>query len=456
MGPLSGIGDSFFWGTFRVIAAGAGFRWRSRAAFLGPILFLLLFNVPHLIIRYYCTIWGYQLARSLFRLRMKNGLIQHMTKLATVIGLTTVGAMIATMVTFNVGFIAQIGETTLVLQEVFDQIMPKILPLLLTLGAFGAIRKGRQGQYGDSGNLYVRFDRNADRSVIIKVNPKRLVPTGPLLQLGKELTTLGNETVSFYSRRILTEQGMVEGAAGRGREVCGSDRKSKSGADRGRPGLCGSADLRGHHRSVHSHGYRSWSAKTIDKAEIQGLSKILPSIGVTATLATTSGWKAHEMEMFSAIAEALDEGVTGGADFRHSHGRAVFQSRQAQRDAAGRSHSAKRGKVRGVLAGGPGKDQVYDAGTGNAGRGGNDSLAAGTRDCRGGRSYPWRMTNKCVRQSGTASRCRSIPATRCARSTGVISALWARRCWIRRSSAKSSAISIILRRGCWKSCSGKA
>ena len=92
-----------------------------------------------------------------------------MTKLATVIGLTTVGAMIATMVTFNVGFTAQIGETTLVLQEVFDQIMPKILPLLLTLGAFGAIRNGRQGQYGDSGNLYVRFDRNADRSVIIRL-----------------------------------------------------------------------------------------------------------------------------------------------------------------------------------------------------------------------------------------------------------------------------------------------
>ena len=142
MGPLSGIGDSFFWGTFRVIAAGVGISLAQQGSILGPILFLLLFNVPHLIIRYYCTIWGYQLGSKFIQTSYENGLIQHMTKLATVIGLTTVGAMIATMVTFNVGFTAQIGETTLVLQEVFDQIMPKILPLLLTLGAFGAIRKG--------------------------------------------------------------------------------------------------------------------------------------------------------------------------------------------------------------------------------------------------------------------------------------------------------------------------
>ena len=142
MGPLSGIGDSFFWGTFRVIAAGVGISLAQQGSILGPILFLLLLNVPHLIIRYYCTIWGYQLGSKFIQTSYENGLIQHMTKLATVIGLTTVGAMIATMVTFNVGFTAQIGETTLVLQEVFDQIVPKILPLLLTLGAFGAIRKG--------------------------------------------------------------------------------------------------------------------------------------------------------------------------------------------------------------------------------------------------------------------------------------------------------------------------
>lgn len=65
-----------------------------------------------------------------------------MTKLATVIGLTTVGAMIATMVSFNIGLTVQIGEMELVVQEIFDQIMPNLLPLSLTMAVFYAIRKG--------------------------------------------------------------------------------------------------------------------------------------------------------------------------------------------------------------------------------------------------------------------------------------------------------------------------
>lgn len=62
---------------------------------------------------------------------------------------------------------------------------------------------------------------------------------------------------------------------------------------------------------VHSHGYRGWSAKTIDPKEIQGLSTVLPSIGVTATLATTSAWQKEEMHMLDAIATAIDEGCPG-------------------------------------------------------------------------------------------------------------------------------------------------
>lgn len=62
---------------------------------------------------------------------------------------------------------------------------------------------------------------------------------------------------------------------------------------------------------IHSHGYRSWPAKTIHKEDIQGLSKMLPSIGVTSTYATITGWKEKEMEMLDVIANAIEEGCTG-------------------------------------------------------------------------------------------------------------------------------------------------
>lgn len=42
MGPLSGIGDSFYWGTFRVVAAGIGIGIASTGNPLGPIVYALI------------------------------------------------------------------------------------------------------------------------------------------------------------------------------------------------------------------------------------------------------------------------------------------------------------------------------------------------------------------------------------------------------------------------------
>lgn len=147
MGPLSGIGDSFFWGTFRVIAAGVGISLAQQGNIMGPILFLLIFNVPHLIIRYYCSVMGYSLGSKFIQSSYENGLITHMTKLATVIGLTTVGAMISTMVIFQLGFKTKIGGMDFALQDIFDQIVPNILPLGLTFFIFWLVRKGVKVNY---------------------------------------------------------------------------------------------------------------------------------------------------------------------------------------------------------------------------------------------------------------------------------------------------------------------
>ena len=52
MGPLAGLGDSFFWGTLRLIATGIGTSLALKGNILGPILFLLVFNVPHILVRF--------------------------------------------------------------------------------------------------------------------------------------------------------------------------------------------------------------------------------------------------------------------------------------------------------------------------------------------------------------------------------------------------------------------
>lgn len=52
MGPLAGIGDSIFQSTWRVISTGIAIGFAQQGNILGPILFLLIYNIPATIVRY--------------------------------------------------------------------------------------------------------------------------------------------------------------------------------------------------------------------------------------------------------------------------------------------------------------------------------------------------------------------------------------------------------------------
>lgn len=53
MGPLAGIGDSVFWGVLRTISAGIAVGLAQTGNVLAPIIFLLLFNLPVQLLRWY-------------------------------------------------------------------------------------------------------------------------------------------------------------------------------------------------------------------------------------------------------------------------------------------------------------------------------------------------------------------------------------------------------------------
>lgn len=95
MGPLAGIGDSFFWGTLRIIAAGIGLSLAQQGSVLGAILFLIIFNVPHLLIRYYGTVLGYQFGAGLMSNSKSAGILKMISKGASIVGLMVIGAMSA-------------------------------------------------------------------------------------------------------------------------------------------------------------------------------------------------------------------------------------------------------------------------------------------------------------------------------------------------------------------------
>lgn len=147
MGPLSGIGDSFFWGTLRVIATGIGTSLALQGNILGPILFLLIFNIPAILVRYYGLFVGYNIGSSFIDKIQKTGLMEKLTYGASVLGLAVVGAMVATMVTINMPLKIGSGNEATTVQKICDGIVPGILPLLFTFFIFWLDRKGWKSQY---------------------------------------------------------------------------------------------------------------------------------------------------------------------------------------------------------------------------------------------------------------------------------------------------------------------
>lgn len=142
MGPLAGIGDSVFWGVLRVIAAGIAVGLGSAGNILAPIVFLLLFNIPTFLIKYYGTFLGYKLGSEYIQKMYESGLMNILTKAASIVGLIMVGGMTASMVTFQSVFeLSMEGESILNLQSMLDQIFVGIVPLGLTLGCYYLLKK---------------------------------------------------------------------------------------------------------------------------------------------------------------------------------------------------------------------------------------------------------------------------------------------------------------------------
>ncbi|WP_250674576.1 PTS system mannose/fructose/sorbose family transporter subunit IID [Paraclostridium ghonii] len=139
MGPLGGIGDAIFWFTLLPIAAGVGANLSLQGSIAGPIVFLLMFNIVHLGLRFGLMHWSYKAGVEGITKLTKSA--KEFTRAATILGMIVVGALIASYVNINIVTEIPIGETTLKVQEILDGIMPKILPLGLTFGMYGLVKK---------------------------------------------------------------------------------------------------------------------------------------------------------------------------------------------------------------------------------------------------------------------------------------------------------------------------
>lgn len=142
MGPLAGIGDSFWWGIVKTVASGIGCQFAMQGNVLGPILFLLVFNIPHWAIRYILTFRGYELGHRVLDMMAESDIIEKISLCAGILGMMVIGAMTCDMISVSTPLVFNMANgVTLEVQAVLDEILPNLLPLLTMLGVAELLKR---------------------------------------------------------------------------------------------------------------------------------------------------------------------------------------------------------------------------------------------------------------------------------------------------------------------------
>ncbi|MGN0372260.1 MAG: PTS system mannose/fructose/sorbose family transporter subunit IID [Enterocloster sp.] len=175
MGPLAGVGDPVFWFTVRPILGALGASLAMGGSLLGPILFFVLWNVIRWAFMWYTQEFGYR-AGSKISDDLSGGLLQKVTKGASILGMFVLGSLIQRWVSINfvpvvsrvqlsegayidwanlpagsegiqqaisqyAGGLALTAEKVTTLQNNLDSLIPGFIPLLLTLFCMWLLKK---------------------------------------------------------------------------------------------------------------------------------------------------------------------------------------------------------------------------------------------------------------------------------------------------------------------------
>ncbi|WP_392565526.1 PTS system mannose/fructose/sorbose family transporter subunit IID [Utexia brackfieldae] len=166
MGPLAGVGDPVFWFTLRPMLGALGASLAMSGNIMGPILFFAVWNIIRWCFMWYTQEFGYR-SGSKITDNLSGGLLQKITKGASILGMFVLAALVQRWVSIhfkpiistvkldNGAFIdwtalppgnhaiqqaliqMQNGlsltqEKVTTLQSNLDQLIPGLVPLLLT------------------------------------------------------------------------------------------------------------------------------------------------------------------------------------------------------------------------------------------------------------------------------------------------------------------------------------
>lgn len=139
MGPFAGIGDSMIIGTYSPILLSIAMSMCINDGNpVGPLFFCVVWLITIVGLQWYLFHKGYSMGIGAANLFFKNkSLADKITTGLTMMGLIVIGGVASTTVSAKIAYQFVSGDMVLGIQDqIFDKIMPGVLPLILTLAVW--------------------------------------------------------------------------------------------------------------------------------------------------------------------------------------------------------------------------------------------------------------------------------------------------------------------------------
>jgi len=142
MGPISGIGDSVIQGVLVPLLLALAISISNTGNLMGPILYIVLITAIILGVSYLGFMMGYNKGSEAIMDMLESGVINKVITGASIVGCMVLGALVANYVSLSTPLqITTQAEPFSIQEQLFDVLLPKMLPLLLTLGCYKLLSK---------------------------------------------------------------------------------------------------------------------------------------------------------------------------------------------------------------------------------------------------------------------------------------------------------------------------
>lgn len=139
MGPLAGVGDTFFTVTINTVLGSIATYMALEGNPIGVIFWLCASIIKILVSRWFTHLAFEQGQKVVSQI---SGTLKRFTDASTVLGMTVVGALIPTVIKLKMVLIPQIGEVKVNIQEqMLDKMLPQLLPVLAVFFCYWLLGK---------------------------------------------------------------------------------------------------------------------------------------------------------------------------------------------------------------------------------------------------------------------------------------------------------------------------